>query len=86
MSLNSDRETIPNQYFQYRDLFPDRADLQNPEVTYQPYEDNVKDFFRVGTISNTSVNASGGNENTTYSLGFGHSNDESFLPGNSLIC
>jgi TonB-linked SusC/RagA family outer membrane protein len=55
---------------------PDRYD-------WKPY-DNVKDFFRTGIITNTSVNVRGGSENATYNTNFSHLDEKGFTPGNGL--
>lgn len=65
-----------------RDAFPE---LQNARYDFKPYS-SVQDFFADGSVTNTSVNFSGGSEdgNTTYNANLGHLNDVGFTPGNSL--
>lgn len=50
---------------------------------YRPY-DSVEDFFKTGFTSTTSVNVSGGSENTRYNMSYTHFDDEGVTPGNSL--
>ena len=67
------------------DLFPGRTDLDAPNVEYRPY-DSQKDFFRTGFLSNTSISASGSfGEKGNFNVSYGHTDDKSFIPGNSLI-
>lgn len=60
-------------------------ELAASDYRYQPY-DNVKDFFRIGTILSTSINARGSSADgkLSYNANFGHLDDEGFLPGNRL--
>ena len=51
---------------------------------FKQYKNNVKDFFRQGTVSNTSVNISGAGANSSFSGNFSYLNDIGFLPGNEL--
>lgn len=76
--------TIPHPY--------DRASLSNvfPEFTgarlpWKPYN-NVKDFFRTGIVTSTSVNLSGTSDDgkVSYNANYGHLNDIGFTPGNNL--
>lgn len=62
--------------------FPEFA---NATYRYEPY-DNVKDFFRIGTVVNTSLSARGRSNDgkISYSGNFGHLEDEGFTPGNKL--
>jgi TonB-linked SusC/RagA family outer membrane protein len=52
---------------------------------YKPYN-GVKDFFRTGTVTNNSINASGGSEDGKISYNASASNlrDVGFTPGNKL--
>jgi TonB-linked SusC/RagA family outer membrane protein len=77
--------TIPHPY--------DRANLNAvfPEykggvVPYSAKENNVKDFFRTGIVTNTSINIAGASNdgNTSYNLNVGNLSDEGFTPGNKL--
>ena len=50
----------------------------------QIYPDNVKDFFRTGLISNTSVNVSGGSERVGYNFSAGYNKEQGYIPENGL--
>ncbi|RTY71354.1 SusC/RagA family TonB-linked outer membrane protein [Flavobacterium sp. LB2P53] len=77
--------TVPHPYSRasLATVFPE---LQGTTVPYTAKPDNVKDFFRVGAVTNTSINIAGGSDdgNTTYNFNFGNLNDEGFTPGNVL--
>ena len=53
-------------------------------TTYQPFEDNVKDFFRTGLGTTTSVNASKSTDNASFNINFGRTDEEGFVPGNNF--
>ena len=61
--------------------FPEFIGKQMP---YVAVPNNVKDFFRIGVGSNTSVNVSKGGEFASINMNFGHTNEEGFIPGNEL--
>ncbi len=68
-----------------------RADLNGvfPEYVgvrkkYEAMPNNVKDFFRTGTVTNTSVNIAGSEGKTSYNFNFGNLDDEGFVRGNNL--
>jgi TonB-linked SusC/RagA family outer membrane protein len=51
---------------------------------YKQYKNNVEDFFRTGTVSNTSINIGGSGANASYNGNFSYLDDKGFLPGNNL--
>ncbi|MCE2734297.1 MAG: SusC/RagA family TonB-linked outer membrane protein [Flammeovirgaceae bacterium] len=59
-----------------------------PEYFFQriPYEaaPTIKDFFRKGVTSNTSVNFNGGNDKVGFNGSVGYSDEEGFVPGNDV--
>jgi TonB-linked SusC/RagA family outer membrane protein len=61
-------------------------EYQGVRIPYAPATNNVKDFFRTGTVINTSVNIAGQSEdgNTSYNFNVGNLSDEGFTPGNML--
>jgi TonB-linked SusC/RagA family outer membrane protein len=70
-----------------------RADLNSafPEYVgarkkYETVKNNVKDFFRIGIVSNTSINIAGASDDgkTSYNFNYGRLEDEGFTPGNKL--
>ncbi|MDH7444775.1 SusC/RagA family TonB-linked outer membrane protein [Aquimarina sp. 2201CG14-23] len=88
------QETIPNAFrtsinnnfdgIEPSVLFPDRPELDNPNVVYRPY-DSQKAFFKTGVISTTSINASGSiGDKGSINASYAHTNDEGFIPNNSL--
>ncbi len=96
----SSQETIPSGFYTAfsnidrfdglnpSDIFPGRTDLDNPETQYRPYN-SQEQFFRTGTVSNTSVNMSGtttskSGKRTTLTANYSHLEDVSFVPGNTV--
>lgn len=65
-------------------LFPDRPELDAPDVVYRPY-DSQKAFFRTGTINTISVQAAGNFDKGNYSVSYGNTADNGFIPNNRLI-
>ncbi len=65
-----------------KDAFPE---LQNARYPWKPY-DSVKNFFKDGQVTNTSINFAGGSGDgtTTYNANLGYIDDQGFTPGNSL--
>ena len=51
---------------------------------YKAYKDPSEIFFKQGLIKNTSIQVAGGGENTSFSASFGYTDEESFVPGNTL--
>ncbi len=76
--------TLPHPYStaNFSDAFPEYAGAR---YKWQPYN-SVKKFFKVGVITNSSVNFKGQSEDGDfiYSLNYGHNEDEGFTPGNSV--
>jgi TonB-linked SusC/RagA family outer membrane protein len=69
-----------------RNAFPEffNADGTPLKYDFKAYDDPSKTFFRTGLISNTSVQISGASDKTGYNASFGYTDEEGFLPGNSL--
>lgn len=65
-----------------REAFPE---LQGARYEWRPYN-SVGGFFKDGRVISTSVNINGSSEdgNSNYNVNFGHLDDESFVPGNTL--
>jgi TonB-linked SusC/RagA family outer membrane protein len=70
----------------------DRAALRGafPEFVgakyeYKPYYNSVKNFFRTGLISTTSVNAAGSSQNANFNINYTYNDDKGFTPGNQVI-
>ncbi|TFH24543.1 MAG: TonB-dependent receptor, partial [Bacteroidia bacterium] len=73
----------PYSGFADPDLVAAFPEFQGAQYVLKPY-DNVTEFFRTGVASNTSVNMTGGNENSSYNASVSYLNDQGFLPGNEL--
>jgi TonB-linked SusC/RagA family outer membrane protein len=54
------------------------------KYAYKAYPNSVKDFFRTGNVSTTSVNIGGANGTSTYNANFSYLNDVGFTVGNEL--
>ncbi len=52
--------------------------------TMQIFPNNVKDFFRTGLISTTSLNISGGGEKVSYNISGGYTNEQGYIENNGL--
>ncbi len=48
------------------------------------FPNNVKDFFRTGNISNTSLNVSGGGEKVGYNVSAGYNTEQGYIKYNDL--
>lgn len=60
-----------------------------PEYKGVPYDykfhNSVPNFFRTGTTSTTAVNVGGSSGSLNYNMNFSHTDDNGYLPGNSLL-
>lgn len=65
------------------DVFPE---YQGLDIPWKAHPNNVKNFFRDGLVSSTSLNANGASDDgkRSFNVSFGHLNDEGFTPGNKL--
>jgi TonB-linked SusC/RagA family outer membrane protein len=61
-------------------------EFQGVRYAWKPYN-SVEDFFRTGTVTNTTVSASGASDDgtVTYNVSGGHLEDEGFVPENKVI-
>lgn len=64
-----------------RNQFPE---FLGTNVPYQAYPNNVKDFFKSGYSSNTSLNIGGGTESISYNASMSYLSDAGFIPNNEL--
>jgi TonB-linked SusC/RagA family outer membrane protein len=69
-----------------RNAFPE---FRNPDGTPVPYEykayaDPSEVFFRTGGVHNTSLQISGSTDKTGFNASFGYTDEQGFLPGNTL--
>jgi TonB-linked SusC/RagA family outer membrane protein len=81
----SSLETVPHPYSQFsdaalRDAFPQ---FEGQTIPYEA-RDGVRDFFRTGITSNTSLNVSGSSDKIGYNLSLGYTDEQGFVPGNDL--
>lgn len=66
---------------QYTDAWYNAFNGQYPlEVPYENKPDNVKDFFRTGSIWDNSVSISGGSAKTSFSVTLSDSRQKSYIP------
>ncbi|HIP47537.1 MAG TPA: SusC/RagA family TonB-linked outer membrane protein, partial [Lutibacter sp.] len=63
------------------DIFPEYKDLKIP---YVAVPNNVKDFFRTGMGSSTSININKGGETASSNLSFSNTSESGYIPENSL--
>ena len=49
------------------------------------FYNSVEDFFRTGTVSNTSVNVAGSSGPVNYNVNYSYLDDKGFTPGNGMI-
>ena len=79
------RDSIPhplsNAPAAIRNQFPQ---FLGKNVKYEAFPNNVKDFFKNGFSSNTSLNINGSSEAMSYNASMSYLEDEGFLPGNTL--
>ena len=79
-----DAGTLPHPYStaSFAAAFPE---FQGARYQWQAY-DNFGNFFRTGTVSNTSINVAGASEDgkLSYNANYGYLKDVGFTPGNSL--
>ena len=61
------------------------TEYSGQRYAWQPY-DSVDDFFRTGSVSNTSLNIRGASNdgNISYNVNYGHLDEVGFTPGNML--
>ncbi|HVG16682.1 MAG TPA: SusC/RagA family TonB-linked outer membrane protein [Chitinophagaceae bacterium] len=53
-------------------------------VDYQPYANNIKDFFDKGIIKENSIAVNGGDANQNYNLSIGHLDHKGIIPNSGL--
>jgi len=79
-------DSIPHPYSHWSDpalaaAFPQ---YQGKNVAYTAVPNNIKDFFRTGVISNTSLNMGASSELISYNANFTYAKEQGFTPGNDL--
>ncbi|MDX1941269.1 MAG: SusC/RagA family TonB-linked outer membrane protein [Saprospiraceae bacterium] len=85
-STNTALNTHPYAFLSNAALRTAMADYVASVSPYemQVYPDNVKDFFRTGLISNTSLNVSGGTETASYNISASYLDEQGYIPENDL--
>ncbi|RDY60631.1 SusC/RagA family TonB-linked outer membrane protein [Flagellimonas nanhaiensis] len=60
-------------------------EFQGARYAWRPY-DSVRNFFKTGTVTNTSVNVRGGSDDgkLAYNMNYGYLKDNGFTPNNSV--
>ncbi len=71
-----DRLADPTLYSQF-------PEYHGKQYAYKAYADPTN-FFRTGVVSTTSLNIGGSRDNVSYNANFSYTNEEGFLPGNTL--
>ncbi|NAY93110.1 SusC/RagA family TonB-linked outer membrane protein [Muricauda sp. JGD-17] len=84
-SAFDDQGTLPHPYSTStagQQAFPE---FSGARYKWQPY-DSFENFFRTGSVINTSINVSGSSESgkVSYNANYGYLKDNGFTPGNSL--
>lgn len=73
---------IAHPYAGLGDIFPQFDEL---EIPYEAAPNNVKDFFRTGIGSATSINVAGaGDGSSRYNMNVGYTTEDGYIPGNGL--
>ncbi len=67
-------------YSELNQIFPQYI---GTSVKYKAY-DNVKPFFKTGTVSTHSISVSGRSDNTSYNLNVGNTKDQGFIDNNTF--
>lgn len=78
-----DNYTVNHHYnqSQFAISFPE---YQGVTVPYQDFKSNVKDFFRSGLGTTTSLNFSKSSDNVSLNFNYGHTDEEGYVPGNNI--
>jgi len=63
---------------------PTVTTLQGEEVPYQAYPDNVRDFYKQGSIVQNTVSIASGKENSSYSLSLGQTEQRGVIPSSKF--
>ncbi|MEZ0486442.1 SusC/RagA family TonB-linked outer membrane protein [Fibrella aquatica] len=80
---------LTNHPYAFLSVAATRAAMADYVASVSPYKmqvfpNNVKDFFRTGKISTTSMNISGGGEKVSYNVSAGYNDEGGYIPNNGL--
>ncbi len=79
-----DRNITVRHHYNVARLASAFPEFQGVNVLYQPFENNIKDFFRQGTGRTTSINVSKGSERASINFNFGHTDEDGYVRGNNI--
>jgi TonB-linked SusC/RagA family outer membrane protein len=72
-------------YYEWRNVFPQQTEFATAtDYVPQAYPNNVKDFFKLGTSANTSVNLSMKTQNATFNANIGQLNEDGYITNNNM--
>ena len=74
----------PFNFLADQSLIAGYENLLDAPYEYRPYN-GVKDFFRTGSVTSTSIGIRGGSDNVSYSVNYGRNEDIGVTPGNSVL-
>tara|TARA_R110002049_G_scaffold993_11_gene7254 strand:+ start:33328 stop:36399 length:3072 start_codon:yes stop_codon:yes gene_type:complete len=77
----TDLAEIPHPYSIYGDIFPEYKDLMVP---YEASPNNVKDLFKTGRGTITSLNIASTQEKTAFNLSAGYTDEQGIIGNNDL--
>ena len=79
-----DDNYIVNHHYNQSQFAIPFPEYQGVMVPYQDFKNNVKDFFRSGLGTTTSLNVSKSSENVSLNFNYGHTDEEGYVPGNKI--
>lgn len=79
-----DSNTMVRHHYDQARFAESFPEYQGVDVLYQPFKNNIKDFFRKGIGTTASINASKSTENVSYNINFGHTDEDGYIPGNNI--
>lgn len=79
-----DENTIVRHHYDQPQFAVPFPEFQGVNVPYQNFKNNIKDFFRQGFGTTTSINASKSTEDVSYNINFGHTDEDGYVPGNNI--
>lgn len=79
-----DGETEVRHHYNQSGFARSFPEYQGVNVIYAPVKNNIKDFFRQGFGTTTSLNVSKSTEDLSYNVNFGHTDEDGYVPGNNI--